>query len=120
MARPASTAAIAGLWKGTMKFSDDPQRAEQIEVWIDERCAVGNACGYVDNSTVGCEWQLTYDGMQGQSFLFAHSKTLAGDCPAVGQGKYTLQPDGRLLREHTTPDFTARGLLTRKSVHGDE
>lgn len=111
---PMTTKTIAGLWAGTMDFSDDPTHTEDIEVQIDPDCAVDSACGFVNNLTVQCKWELTYRGTQGDEYLLEHTKTLSGDCPARGIGQYTLLASGKLMREHVTPDFTASGVLSRK------
>lgn len=109
-----NTKTIAGLWAGTMDFSNDPAHTEDIEVQIDPDCVVNSACGFVNNLTVHCRWELTYRGTQADAFLLEHTKTLSGDCPASGVGQYTLLASGKLERKHVTPDFTASGVMTRK------
>jgi hypothetical protein len=57
---------------------------------------------------------MTLETVNGDVFTYKFSKALSGECPALGGGTLTLQSDGTLMREHKTPDFTARGSLTRK------
>jgi hypothetical protein len=52
--------------------------------------------------------------INGDVFEYKFSKTMSGECPALGGGTLTLQSDGTLTREHKTPDFTASGVLTHK------
>ena len=105
---------FAGTWSGTMSFTDDPNRKEDIIVTIPEGCTVGSVCGDLNNTTVSCNWEMTLGAISGDVFEYKFSKTLSGECPALGGGTLTLQPDGTLMREHKTPDFTASGALTRK------
>ena len=102
---------FAGTWSGTMSFSDDPNRKEDIVVTIPSGCAVGSVCGNIDNTTVSCQWEMTLVSVNGNVFEYTFSKMLSGECPALGGGTLTLQSDGTLMREHKTPDFTASGLL---------
>ena len=105
---------FAGVWAGTMSFSDDPNRKEDIQVVIRQGCQVGKACGYLDNTTVQCKWEITVTSVKGQTLEYTFSKALSGDCPAGSSGKLTMQADGTLLREHKTPDFTASGQLIKQ------
>jgi hypothetical protein len=57
---------------------------------------------------------MTLGAINGNIFEYRFSKTMSGECPALGGGTLTLQSDGTLMREHKTPDFTARGVLTHK------
>lgn len=105
---------FAGIWSGTMSFTDDPNRKEDILVTIPAGCITGNVCGDINNTTVGCQWEMTLASLNGDVFEYKFSKTLSGECPALGGGTLTLQSDGTLMREHITPNFTASGPLTRK------
>jgi hypothetical protein len=107
-----NTGAIAGTWHGNMHFSDR-NSVERITVNIDN-CTAGSVCGYVQNYPVQCTWELTFDGKQGEAYVFRHTRTLAGACPASGTGYFTLQPDGSLERVHITPMFTAEGILKQR------
>jgi hypothetical protein len=57
---------------------------------------------------------MTLGAINDNVFEYKFSKTLSGECLALGGGKLTLQSDGTLMREHQTPDFTASGTLQRK------
>src|SRR5215510_14990517 len=102
---------FAGRWSGTMSFTDDANRKENIFVTIPSGCTVGSICGDIKNTTVSCQWEMTLTSVNSNVFEYAFSKTLSGECPALGGGTLTLQSDSRLMREHKTPDFTASGLL---------
>ena len=105
---------FAGTWAGTMSFTDDPARKEDIIVTIPAGCTVGSVCGDINNTTVSCQWEMTLASLNGNVFEYKFSKTMSGQCPALGGGTLTLQSDGTLMREHQTPDFTASGPLTKK------
>lgn len=105
---------FAGTWSGKMSFTDDPNRKEDIIVSIPEGCALGSICGDINNITVSCQWEMTLEALQGNIFEYKFSKTMSGECPALGGGTLTMQSDGTLMREHKTPDFTASGMLKRK------
>ena len=105
---------FAGMWTGTMSFTDDANRKEDLIVTIPTGCAVGSVCGEINNTTVSCQWEMTLASLNGNVFTYTFSKTMSGECPALGGGTLTMQSDGTLLREHKTPDFTATGSLTRK------
>lgn len=105
---------FAGSWSGTMSFTDDKNRKEDIIVAIPEGCSAGNVCGSLNNTTVNCTWEMTLGAINGNVFEYRFSKTMSGECPALGGGTLTLQSDGTLMREHKTPDFTASGVLTHK------
>jgi hypothetical protein len=111
-ANPANR--FAGTWSGTMSFTDDANRKEDIIVTIPAGCAAGNVCGDLNNTTVKCQWEMTLAAINDGVFEYKFSKTLSGECPALGGGKLMLQRDGSIIREHRTPDFTARGVLMRK------
>ena len=104
---------FAGTWSGTMSFTDDPNRKEDIIVTIPAGCAVGDVCGILNNTTVNCTWEMTLGALNGDVFEYQFSKTMSGECPALGGGTLTLNSDGTLFREHKTPDFTASGRLER-------
>ena len=105
---------FAGTWTGLMSFTDDANRKEDLIVTIPAGCAVGSVCGDINNTTVSCQWEMTLASLNGDVFAYTFSKTLNGECPALGGGTLTMQSDGTLLREHKTPDFTVSGSLTRK------
>ena len=102
---------FAGKWSGTMSFTDDPNRKENILVTIPAGCATGNVCGELNNTTMKCQWEMTLASVNSNVFEYMFSKTLSEECPALGGGTLTLQSDGTLMREHKTPDFTASGSL---------
>jgi hypothetical protein len=112
---PANTADhFAGTWSGMMRFTDNANRKEDIIVTIPTGCIAGSVCGDLNNTTVKCQWELTLGTVNGGVFNYKFSKTLSGECPALGGGTLTMQSDGTLIREHKTPNFTASGVLTRK------
>jgi hypothetical protein len=102
---------FAGTWNGSMSFTDDENRKEDITVTIPSGCGDGSVCGSLNNTTVGCAWEMTLDSVNGDVFAYKFSKTISGECPAIGGGTLTLKSDGTLFREHKTPDFTASGIL---------
>jgi len=104
---------FAGTWSGTMSFTDDANRQEDTIVTIPASCAVGDVCGDINNTTVSCQWEMTLASINGDIFEYKFSKTMSGECPALGGGTLTLNSNGTLFREHKTPDFTASGTLTR-------
>ena len=102
---------FAGTWSGVMSFSTDPSHTEDIVVSIPTGCSVGGVCGELNNTSVGCKWELTLEAVTNNIFTYKFSNTLSGECPAGSAGTLTMQPDGSLFREHKTPDFTASGQL---------
>lgn len=104
---------FAGTWSGTMSFTDDANRKEDIIVTIPTGCTAGNICGDLNNTTVNCKWEMTLRTINGNVFEYTFSKTLSGECPALGGGELTMQSDGTLMRKHKTPNFTASGVLTK-------
>ena len=106
---------FAGMWSGTMSFTDDANRKEDIVVTIPAGCVEGGVCGNLNNTTVSCTWEMTLETVNGDVFAYKFSKTMSGECPALGGGTLTVQSDGTLVREHKTPDFTASGTLQRRS-----
>jgi hypothetical protein len=102
---------FAGSWSGVMSFSTDPTRAEDIVVTLPTGCSVGGVCGELNNTSVGCKWELTLVTINDKVFTYKFSKTLSGECPSGSAGTLTMQSDGTLFREHKTPDFTASGQL---------
>jgi hypothetical protein len=105
---------FAGTWSGTMSFTDDANRKEDLTITIPAGCTVGGACGDINNTTMGCQWEMTLASLNGDVFTYTFSKTISGECPALGGGTLTMQSDGTLMREHKTPDFIASGPLTRQ------
>ena len=105
---------FAGTWSGTMSFTDDADRKEDLIITIPAGCTVEGVCGDINNTTVSCQWEMTLASLNGDVFTYTFSKTMSGECPALGGGTLTMQSDGTLVREHKTPDFTASGLLTHK------
>ena len=97
-----------------MSFTNDANRKEDVIITIPARCNVGSVCGDLNNTTVSCIWEMTLETVNGDVFVYKFSKTMSGECPALGGGTLTLQSDDTLMREHKTPDFTASGSLTRK------
>ena len=104
---------FAGTWSGTMSFTDDPARKEDLIVTIPAGCAAGSVCGDINNTTISCQWEMTLASLDGNVFEYTFSKTMSGECPAIGGGTLTLQADGTLMREHKTPNFTASGVLMK-------
>jgi hypothetical protein len=114
-AAPANPAdRFTGTWSGTMSFTDDANRKEDIIVTIPAGCKPGSVCGNLNNTTVSCTWEMTLGAIDGNVFEYTFSKNMSGECPALGGGTLTLQSDGTLMREHKTPNFTASGVLTRE------
>jgi hypothetical protein len=97
-----------------MSFTDDTNRKEDIIVTIPVGCAAGSICGDINNTAVSCQWEMTLASLSGDVFAYTFSKTLSGECPALGSGTLTLLSEGTLMRDHKTTDFTASGVLTRK------
>ena len=113
-AAPANSAdRFAGSWSGTMSFTDDVNRKEDVILTIPSGCTEGSVCGASNNMTVNCTWEITLEAINGDVFEYKFSKVLFGECPVTGHGTLTLQSDGTLMREHITPFFTASGLVTR-------
>ena|SRR5215208_6306294 len=105
---------FAGTWSGTMSFTDDANRKEDIIVTIPAGCVAGSICGDLNNTTVSCKWEMTLGAINDDVFEYKFSKSLSGECPALGGGTLRLNKDGTLSREHKTPDFTASGTLERQ------
>lgn len=103
---------FAGTWSGTMSFTDDANRKEDIIVSIPSGCTDGNVCGSLSNTTVQCAWEMTLGAVKGDVLEYKFSNTLRGECLAFGGGTLTMQSDGTLMRQHKTPNFTASGMLT--------
>ena len=91
---------FAGTWSGTMSFKDDANRKEDIIVIIPAGCMTGNVCSDINNTTVSCQWEMTLAALNGNVLEYKFSKTMSGECPAVGGGTLTLQSGGTLMREH--------------------
>jgi len=100
-----------------MSYSDDPASTAHIIVTIPTGCLKEEICGDIEN-LVGCQWEMTLMSVHGDVFEYKFSKVLSGSDPCAAgvgtSGTLTFNPDGTLLREHKTPDFTARGPLVRQ------
>lgn len=107
-AENVNTKAIVGTWYGNMNFPDNSVQRIMVDI---KNCTPGNACGFVYNYVVRCTWELTFDGMQNNTYVFHHSRTLSGQCPAQGIGYYTPLPDGSLRRVQINPTFITAGIL---------
>lgn len=105
---------FAGTWSGTMSMTDDPTVSAVAIVTIPTGCSINQPCGDATNTSNGCKWEMTLDSINGDVFEYSYSKSLEGDCSALGTGTFTLNPDGTLFREHKFPDFTITGTLTRR------
>ena len=105
---------FAGAWSGPMSFSDR-DTTEDVFITIPSGCTAGEACGEIFNSAVNCIWEVQLGAVNGDVFEYTFSKTLSGECPALGSGTLTLQADGLLVREHVTPNFTSTGTLGRQA-----
>jgi len=46
---------FTGTWSGTMSFTDDANRKEDIIVSIPAGCTAGSICGDINNTTVSCQ-----------------------------------------------------------------
>ncbi|GEM_PF-1895269 len=113
-AQAESADRFAGSWSGSMSFTDRDTK-EDVFVTIPAGCVTGAICGEIFNSAVNCTWEVQLDGVDGNVFEYTFSKTLSGECPAMGSGTFTLQEDGSLVREHVTPNFTSTGILGRQA-----
>ena len=105
---------FAGTWAGSMSFTDR-DTTEDVFVTILSSCEAGEVCGEIFNSAVNCTWEIQLEAVNGNVFEYTFSKTLSGECPAIGDGTLTLQADGTLVREHITPNFTSMGILGRQA-----
>jgi hypothetical protein len=105
---------FAGTWSGLMSFTDR-DTTEDVFITLPSGCAAGEVCGEIFNSAVNCTWEVQLEAVKGDVFEYTFSKTLSGQCPAMGNGTLTLQEDGTIVREHITPDFTATGTLGRQA-----
>ena len=105
---------FAGTWSGPMSFTDR-DTTEDVFITIPSGCEAGAVCGKIFNSAVNCTWEVQLEAVNGDVFEYTFSKTLSGECPAIGNGTLTLQADGTLVREHITPNFTSTGILGREA-----
>jgi hypothetical protein len=97
-----------------VRFSDAPNGpSESIVVAIPPECELGLACGQIENTTIRCTWEMGLLSLEGEVLRYKFLRTLSGDCDAPGTGTLTLQPDGRLLREHFLGSTTVAGQLRR-------
>lgn len=107
-----TTDAIAGTWYGNMHFSDRND-VERIQFTIPAGCEPGSVCGKMLNYPAQCTWEITYDGFSGGAYQYHFSNTLKGGCPPGSTGSLTLLADGTLFRVHSTPLFSAMGILNQ-------
>lgn len=105
---------FAANWSGTMSFTDR-DGTEDVFVTIPSGCVAGEVCGEIFNPAVNCTWEMQLDAVKGNVFEYTLSRTLRGECPAMGGGTFALQDDGTLIREHVTPNFVASGTLGRQA-----
>lgn len=110
--KATSVGKFAGSWVGTMSFANSSYKNEIVLI-IYKRCKQDGVCGYLDNKTNGCVWELTLDEVSGNVLSYTFSKTLQGDCPAGSVGKLILRLDGTIYRVHQTTGPIASGSLTR-------
>src|SRR5688572_13982555 len=73
---------FAGTWSGTMSFTDDASRMEDITITIPTGCVAGEVCGDLNNTTVQCQWEMTLGAVNGDVFEYKFSRTMNGECPA--------------------------------------
>lgn len=107
-----TTDAITGTWYGNMHFSDRND-VERIQFTIPAGCEPGSVCGKMLNYPAQCTWEITYDGFSGGAYQYHFSNTLKGGCPPGSTGSLTLLADGTLFRVHSTPLFSAMGILNQ-------
>ena len=105
---------FAGVWSGSMTFSDNPDRKIIIEIFVPVGCKAGNTCGGINNYTGECGVSMTLKTTSGEVFEYELPTNTIVECPYGGTGTLTLQSDGTLLLEHTSPNFTANAVLSRK------
>jgi hypothetical protein len=108
-----TTDAIAGTWYGNMHFSNR-SAVERVKLTIPAGCQPGSACGSLLNYPMQCTWEITYDGFSNGAYQYHYSDILMGGCSSGSAGTLSLQPDGSLYRVHTTPAFTATGILKQR------
>jgi len=111
--KATSVGRFAGTWAGTMSFANSSGKSE-IVLTIYKRCKRGGVCGYLDNKTNGCVWEMTLDEVKRDVLSYTFSKSLQGDCPTGSVGKLILRPDGTIYRVHQTMGPIASGTLTRQ------
>jgi hypothetical protein len=105
---------FAGTWTGTMSRTTDPTVSAVAIVTVPTGCSENKPCGDATNTSNGCKWEMTLISVKGDVFEYSYSKSLEGDCEALGTGTLTLNPDGTLFREHKFPDYTITGTLKRR------
>lgn len=107
--------AIAGVWVGTMSFSDIPDTIE-VEASIPEGCSPGDACGTSTNKTDNCTFEFAFEGIEDNTYIFKNLRTISGDCPASSSVLYyTPQPDGKLYRRlEAGEDWFGEATLSRQ------
>ena len=109
---------IAGTWYGNMHFSDR-NAVERIQFTIPAGCEPGSVCGKMLNYPAQCTWEITYDGFSGGAYQYHFSNILKGGCPSGSAGSLTLLSDGTLYRVHSTPMFSATGILNQLPKAGN-
>jgi hypothetical protein len=105
---------FAGTWSGAMSSSVSPDRKYDIEIFVPTACKVGNNCGSLSNYSGECGVAMILKNVNDGIFEYDFSTNMGVECPYGGSGTLTLQPDGTLLWEHQSPNFTAGGVLNRK------
>ena len=65
-----------GTWAGTMSFTGDDNRKEDIVI---TGCAAGSVCGDLNNTTVNCQWEMTLATVNEDVFQYTLSNTLTGE-----------------------------------------
>jgi hypothetical protein len=85
----------------------------EIVIKILTGCKLGEVCGYLDNMTADCIWEMTLEEVNGEILSYTFSRTLRGDYPASSVGKLILRSDGTLYRIHQTPGNIVSGSLTK-------
>lgn len=107
---------FSGTWSGTMEYSADPNAKQVVVVKIPTGCAIGEACGEVESRT--CTWEMVLNDVDEIVFRYKFSKVLGGgnSCETgVGtSGTFSLQPDGKLMREHHFELSVMSGALTKE------
>ena len=105
---------FAGTWVGNMTFTDYEGHNEDVVIMIPRGCAPGGVCGDLTSKAIHCTWEMTLESLEGDVFQYKITNVRPKGCPLLGEGSLTLQSDGALMAEHTTPLFVATGGFTRE------